>query len=66
MNSSNDSRAVPRWVRELTAESVPSDADWTVLREVLAAIRRVTHGSVSILVQDSRVVQIDTTEKRRL
>jgi len=66
MNSSENSRAIPRWVRELTAEAAPSDADWAVLREVLAAIRRVTHGSVSILVQDSRVVQIDTTEKRRL
>ncbi len=66
MNSHSDNQAIPRWVRELAAEAAPSDADWAVLREVLAAIRRVTHGSVSILVQDSRVVQIDTTEKRRL
>lgn len=37
-----------------------------VLREVLAAIRAVQHGTVSLIVQDRRVVQIDRTEKRRL
>lgn len=37
-----------------------------VLNEVLLAIRAVRHGSVQIYVQDSRVVQIDTLEKKRL
>ncbi|HZQ37469.1 MAG TPA: YezD family protein [Dehalococcoidia bacterium] len=37
-----------------------------VLREVLAAIRAVQHGTVSLILQDRRVVQIDRTEKRRL
>ena len=37
-----------------------------VLREVLAAIRAVQHGAVTLILQDRRVVQIDRTEKRRL
>lgn len=37
-----------------------------VVRTVLAALRRIQHGSVQLLVQDSRVVQIDTLEKTRL
>jgi len=37
-----------------------------VVSAVLAAIRRIRHGSVQIVVQDSRVVQIDTLEKMRL
>jgi hypothetical protein len=36
-----------------------------VLAEVLQAIRSVRHGYVQITLQDSRVVQIDTLEKRR-
>jgi hypothetical protein len=36
-----------------------------VLRQVLDAIRNVRFGSVQVIVQDGRVVQIDTTEKRR-
>lgn len=37
-----------------------------VLREVLAAMRAVQHGTVSLILQNRRVVQIDRTEKRRL
>jgi hypothetical protein len=33
---------------------------------LLAALRRIQHGSVQLVVQDSRVVQIDTVEKMRL
>ena len=36
-----------------------------VVRALLAALRRIQHGSVQLLVQDSRVVQIDTVEKMR-
>lgn len=36
-----------------------------VLREVLESIRRLRFGSVQIIVQDGRVIQIETTEKRR-
>jgi hypothetical protein len=38
----------------------------TVVQEVVRAIGRVRHGQVQIIIQDSRVVQIDTTEKLRL
>jgi hypothetical protein len=40
--------------------------DREVLRRILEAIRSVRHGQVQIIIQDSRVVQIDTTEKVRL
>jgi hypothetical protein len=37
-----------------------------VLAEVLQAMRSVRHGYVQITLQDARVVQIDTLEKKRL
>ncbi len=37
-----------------------------VLREVLRAMRSVRHGYVQLTMQDARVVQIETLEKRRL
>jgi hypothetical protein len=37
-----------------------------VLAEVLQAIRSVRYGYVQITLQDARVVQIDTLEKKRL
>lgn len=37
-----------------------------LVRAVLDAVRRIRHGSVQLVVQDSRVVQIDTVEKMRL
>jgi hypothetical protein len=36
----------------------------TALEEVLRALRRVKHGYVQVIVQDGRVIQIDTTEKK--
>jgi hypothetical protein len=36
-----------------------------VVSEVLAAIRSVSHGTVTIVVQDRRVVQLERLEKRR-
>jgi hypothetical protein len=37
-----------------------------MVRAVVEALRRIQHGSVQIVVQDNRVVQIDTVEKTRL
>lgn len=37
-----------------------------VVQTLLAALRRIQHGSVQLIVQDNRVVQIDTVEKTRL
>jgi hypothetical protein len=36
------------------------------LDEIQAAIERIRFGSVQIIIQDGRVVQIDATEKKRL
>ncbi|HEY8819933.1 MAG TPA: YezD family protein [Dehalococcoidia bacterium] len=44
----------------------PGPEELLVLNEVLSAIRGVRHGTVTLIVQDGRVVQIDRTEKRRL
>ena len=46
--------------------SAPDARERAVLAEVLLALRRLSHGSVQITVQDGRVVQIDTLEKKRL
>lgn len=40
--------------------------DREVMLRVLEAIRSIRYGQVQIIIQDSRVVQIDTTEKVRL
>jgi hypothetical protein len=42
----------------------PADAE--IMRQVMKAIASVRFGQVQIIIQDSRVVQIDTTEKVRL
>lgn len=36
-----------------------------VFREVLKALRQIRHGYIQLVVQDSKVVQIDKTEKVR-
>jgi hypothetical protein len=43
-----------------------SAAEERVLAEVLIAMRAVRHGEIRLAVQDSRVIQIDTTDKHRL
>ncbi len=37
-----------------------------VLAEVLRGLRAVRHGSVQVVIQDGRAVQIETVEKKRL
>ena len=37
-----------------------------IVRQIIEAIRTVRFGQVQIIIQDSRVVQIDKTEKLRL
>ena len=56
---------------EGTVSATPQDLTLSpeeerVVRALLAALRRIQHGSVQLVVQDSRVVQIDTVEKTRL
>jgi len=42
-----------------------SEAERQVLLQVLQAVRSIKFGYVQIIVQDSRVIQIDKTEKTR-
>ena len=37
-----------------------------VIATLIAILRRLQHGSVQVIVQDNRVIQIDTVEKLRL
>ena len=37
-----------------------------IVEQILQAIQKVRHGTVQIIIQDGRVVQIDTTEKIRI
>lgn len=50
----------------MEAKTPASDAERAVLQEILQALRRLRFGSIEVIVQDGQVVQIDTTEKRRL
>jgi hypothetical protein len=59
MDAQPDGRGAARQPLTLTAE------EEQVVRAVLEALRRIEHGSVQIVVQDSRVVQIDTVAKTR-
>ncbi len=44
----------------------PGSEEEALMQAIRAAIRSVKHGYVQIIIQDSRVVQIDKTEKIRL
>jgi hypothetical protein len=44
-------------------KQLPSEDE---LREIAASLRGLRYGSVSIVVQDGVIIQIDRTEKRRL
>ncbi|MGE3855916.1 MAG: YezD family protein [Dehalococcoidia bacterium] len=57
--------AEPRTNAPLAAPGAPSAQEQAVLAEVLSAIRSVRYGYVQITLQDARVVQIDTLEKKR-
>lgn len=45
------------------ANRLPSEEE---LREIAASLRGMRFGSVTIIVQDGVIIQIDKTEKRRL
>ena len=51
---------------EPAAGTRPDAHESRMLTEVLRAVRGIRHGCVQIIIQDSRVVQIDRTEKVRL
>lgn len=68
MNTSNGDQTLPRWTVEVatSGERALTAAERVVVVEVLAALRRVRHGTIQLAVQDGKVVQIETTEKKRL
>jgi hypothetical protein len=49
-----------------TAPERPDPEEQQVLQLILRAIREIRYGSVQIVIQDSKVVQIDKVEKLRL
>ena len=49
-----------------TLRKDPLAEDGEIVRQIVQAIKSVRHGQVQIIIQDSRVVQIDKTEKLRL
>lgn len=51
-------------VRPESHDALPEENE--IVRQILKAIRSVRFGQVQIIIQDSRVVQIDKTEKVRL
>ncbi len=44
----------------------PQTDNGDLVRQILTAIQGIRYGQVQIIIQDSRVVQIDKTEKMRL
>jgi hypothetical protein len=44
----------------------PETEEMQVVRMILRAIREIRYGSVQIVIQDSKVVQIEKVEKIRL
>ena len=59
----------PAHADSITTDSAPDDLiphDLIPLKEIREAISRVQFGTVQLIIQAGRVVQIETTEKRRL
>lgn len=52
--------------KERPARSPDLSEDGEIARRIIEAIRSVRFGHVQIIIQDSRIVQIDKTEKVRL
>lgn len=44
----------------------PAPSTSLPLEAIQEAVSKVRHGTVQLIIQDGRIVQIDTTEKRRL
>ena len=53
-------------IKEKQPEKIPEFIDGLPIGEIVRAIRNIRHGFVQIVIQDSRVIQIDRTEKKRI
>ena len=40
-------------------------ANYNIIREILDSVKRIRYGSIKIKVHDSKVVQVEVTEKSR-
>ena len=60
---SDHDAASPAALRANAGRALPTDDE---LREISASLRGLRFGSVSIVVQDGVIIQIDRVEKRRL
>ncbi len=49
-----------------TANSAPKPLPPLPIEEIREAVEKIRFGTVQLIIQDGRIVQIDTTEKKRL
>ncbi len=68
MNTEKSDLSLPRWTTEVatSADRSMTASERAVVVEVLVSLRRLRHGTIQLAVQDGKVVQIETTEKKRL
>jgi hypothetical protein len=52
--------------KEKQPEKILEFVDGLPVGEIIRSIRNIQHGFVQIVIQDSRVIQIDRTEKKRI
>lgn len=53
-------------LKEKPEGNIPEFVNGVPIGEIIRTILSVQHGNVQIIVQDSRVIQIDKTEKKRI
>jgi hypothetical protein len=51
---------------EKRRDSLPEYSRGVPVGEIIRSILSIQHGSIQIIVQDSRVIQIDKTDKKRI
>ncbi len=47
-------------------QDIPEFIDGLPIGEIIRSVRGIRYGRVEIIIQDSRVIQIDKTEKQRI
>ena len=63
MSTKSDLAAVPAKGKTISLTASSDEAE--VVRRILRALSEVEYGSVEIIVQDSKVVQIERTQRSR-
>jgi hypothetical protein len=53
-------------IKEAHSERIPEDYNGIPLAEIVRAISGIKHGYLQVIIQNSRVVQIDKMEKMRI